>query len=86
MVLWGSGSKGVSFLTTVAGSDVIEYVVDINHYRQGYYMSGTAQKIVAPEFLQSYRPDAVVIMNEIYHDEIAQELAAMGLSPEIVAL
>jgi SAM-dependent methyltransferase len=86
VVLWGSGSKGVSFLTTVAGGDMIEYVVDINPYRQGYYMSGTAQKIVAPTFLKDYRPDAVVIMNSIYHDEISQQLAAMGLSPEVIAL
>jgi SAM-dependent methyltransferase len=86
VVLWGSGSKGVSFLKSVEGSESIEYVVDINPYRQGHYMSGTAQKIVAPEFLKDYRPDAVVIMNAIYEEEISKQLSLMGLNPKILAL
>jgi hypothetical protein len=49
-------------------------------------MSGTAQKIVAPESLKDYRPDAVVIMNAIYEDEISKQLSSMGLNPKILAL
>ena len=86
VVLWGSGSKGVSFLTSLRIPGELEYVVDINPYRQGYYMSGTGQAIVAPEFLVEYRPDVVVVMNEIYCDEIGNTLRGLGLEPEIVAL
>ncbi len=86
IVLWGSGSKGVSFLTSLRIPDELEYVVDINPYRQGYYMSGTGHAIVAPEFLGEYQPDVVVVMNEIYCDEIGNTLKEMGLEPEIVAL
>ncbi len=86
VVLWGSGSKGVSFLTTLGVSDRIEYVVDINPYRHGYHMSGTGQKIIAPEFLAEYRPDTVVVMNAIYVDEISRDLAGMNLHPQILAL
>jgi len=60
--------------------------VDINPYRNGYYMSGTGHKIVGPDFLQEYRPDVVIVMNEIYCDEIRTLLREKGLEPEIVAL
>ena len=86
VVLWGSGSKGVSFLTTLDVGEQIAYVVDINPYRQGYYMSGTGQRIVAPDFLKDYRPDAVIVMNAVYKEEIARDLSGIGLTPEIVTL
>jgi SAM-dependent methyltransferase len=85
-VLWGSGSKGVSFLTTLGVGDGIEYVVDINPYRHGYFMPATGQRIVPPSFLKDYRPDAVIIMNAVYREEITRDLEAMGLHPEVLAL
>jgi SAM-dependent methyltransferase len=86
IVLWGSGSKGVSFLTTLGVGDSIDYAVDINPHRQGYYMPTTGQRIVSPTFLKEYRPDVVIIMNAIYRDEIAGELDRMALRPEVLAL
>jgi SAM-dependent methyltransferase len=86
IVLWGSGSKAVSFLTTLDLGEAIQYVVDINPYRHGHYLPGTGQEIVAPAFLAQYRPDLVVIMNAVYRDEIARDLGRLGLSPELVAL
>ena len=86
VVLWGSGSKGVSFLTTLKIPDNVEYAVDINPYRKGYFMSGTGQEIVSPEFLKDYKPDVVIVMNGIYCDEIGKDLKKLGLDPEIVAL
>jgi SAM-dependent methyltransferase len=86
IVLWGSGSKGVSFLTTLGVTDSIDCAVDINPHRQGYYMPTTGQRIVSPAFLKEYRPDVVIIMNAIYRDEIAGELDRMALRPEILAL
>ncbi len=85
-VLWGSGSKGVSFLTSLDVGKQIEYVVDINPFRQGYYMSGTGQKIVSPEFLKEYRPDVVIVMNAIYREEIRRNLQDLGLNPELIAV
>jgi hypothetical protein len=86
VVLWGAGSKGVAYLTTLTNSDRIEYVVDINPHRQGTFMAGTGQEIVAPDFLGGYRPDAVIVMNAIYRPEIVADLKRMGLSPEIHVL
>ena len=86
LVLWGSGSKAVSFLTTFQVRDGVDYVVDINPYRQGTYMAGTGQEIVAPEFLMEYQPDIVILMNPVYREEIQQDLNRMGLSPELLTI
>jgi FlaA1/EpsC-like NDP-sugar epimerase len=86
IVVWGSGSKGVSFLTRLKIFSEIEYVVDINPHRQKTYMAGTGQLVVAPSFLKEYKPDLVVIMNPIYKNEIVSDLNSMGLNPEIQTL
>jgi ABC-type Fe3+-hydroxamate transport system substrate-binding protein len=84
VVLWGGGSKGVAFLTTLGLTlDDVRYAVDINPNKTGTFMAGTGQEIVAPEFLKSYQPDVVIIMNPIYRTEITHDLATMGLAPDI---
>jgi hypothetical protein len=86
VVIWGSGSKAVAFLSVVSMPGAVDYVVDINPYRQDCFMPATAQPIVAPAMLADYRPDRVIVMNRMYRDEIASDLASRGLFPEIVAL
>jgi hypothetical protein len=85
-VLWGGGSKGVTFLTTLGVQDEIEYVVDINPYKHGTYMAGGGQEIVAPDFLRAYNPDLVIIMNPIYREEIRQDISRMGLNPKLLTV
>ena len=85
-VLWGSGSKGVAFLNTLAVEDEVEVVVDINPYKHGKYMAGTAQRIVPPEFLREYGPDLVIAMNPIYQDEIARDLDSRGVRAELTSV
>jgi 2-polyprenyl-3-methyl-5-hydroxy-6-metoxy-1,4-benzoquinol methylase len=86
VVVWGSGSKGVTFLNTVAGANIIDYVVDIHPFRQQTFMAGSGQQIVPPTFLNDYQPDAVIIMNAIYRQEIQQELTQLGLKPVLMTL
>ena len=85
-VIWGSGSKGVAFLTTLGVGGEIEYVVDINPHRQGTYLAGTGHEIVSPTFLLDYQPDNVIVMNPVYREEIRQSLERMGLAPQIIAV
>jgi SAM-dependent methyltransferase len=85
-VVWGSGSKGVAFLTMLNFNEAIEYVVDINPYRQGKFMAGTGQQIVGPEFLRDYKPDVAIAMNPVYRPEIQQELNRMGLATTVLAV
>jgi SAM-dependent methyltransferase len=84
-VIWGGGSKGVSFLTTLGINGEVEYVVDVNPYKQGMFMPGTGHEVVGPGFLQEYRPDLVVAMNPVYLPEIAGELSSLGVEAELLA-
>ncbi|MCI0696558.1 class I SAM-dependent methyltransferase [candidate division KSB1 bacterium] len=82
IVVWGAGSKGVTFLNILGIQDEIEYVVDINPRKQDMYVAGTGQRIVAPEFLRRYRPEMVMVMNPIYKNEIRQIVDDLGLATE----
>lgn len=77
-VIWGGGSKGVTFLNAMRGAQ-INYVVDLNPYKQGKFVPGTGQQVIAPKSLIGYAPDEVIVMNELYRDEIAQSLNDMGI-------
>jgi hypothetical protein len=82
-VIWGSGSKGVAFITGADPEGRIEAAVDINPHRQGRFMPGTGQPIIAPEALVDLQPATVIIMNPAYEAEIGERLAALGLDPRI---
>ncbi len=85
-VLWGSGSKAVALLTTLGVRDEVEYVVDINPYRVDKFLPGTGQRIVAPSYLRTYRPDNVVVMNPVYCAEIQRELERQDCSPNMYTI
>ncbi len=81
VVIWGSGSKGITFLNMLPAAESIAYAVDINPRKQGMHITGTGQRIVGPEFLAEYSPDAVIVMNPLYIDEIRQTLGEIGVEP-----
>ena len=80
VVVWGAGSKGVTFLNIFRDYDVIEYAVDINPKKIGKYVSGAGQRIVHPNYLIEYKPDKVIVLNQIYENEIRNQITDMGLS------
>lgn len=84
-VVWGAGSKGVTFLSTLDVPGAVEYVVDINPHMSAHYMARTGLEIVQPFVLRDYRPDVVVVMNPVYRQEIIAELATLGLKPEVIS-
>jgi hypothetical protein len=82
VVVWGAGSKGVTFLNLLSRDGPIEFVVDINPRKHGMTIAGAGQAIVPPDFLREYRPDVVLVMNRNYAEEIAEMVGEMGLEPE----
>ncbi|WP_425450493.1 class I SAM-dependent methyltransferase [Virgifigura deserti] len=86
VVIWGSGSKAVSFLTTLSLSHEIDCVVDVNPYRHGKYMPGTGHRIVGPDEVAHIHPDMVVVMNPIYRTEIRQALVDRGCAPMVLTV
>lgn len=86
VVLWGGGSKAVAFLTTLGIRDEIQHAVDINPHKEGTWLVGTGQQVVLPKFLKENPPQAVIVMNPIYRDEISRDLKEMGLNPELIMI
>ena len=61
-------------------------MVDINPHRQGYYMTGAAQEIVALQAVTKIQPNAVIVMNPVYRDEIGRDLESMGVTAAVYSL
>ncbi len=85
-VIWGSGSKGVSFISNLDITDEVVAAVDINPHKWGKFMVGSNHEIVAPAALTEIKPDLVVAMNPIYLKEIQADLDALGVDAELVGL
>jgi len=83
-VVWGGGSKGVTFLNTLRPDAVITHMVDINPRKQGMFVAGTGQPIVGPEELCTVKPDVVIVMNPIYRNEIEAAVRELGVSSEVL--
>ena len=78
-VVWGGGAKGLVFLNNLPESGV-RRVVDINKGLHGGWMGGIGIPIVAPAALQEDPPDTVLLMNEVYLDEVRRMLDDLGLT------
>lgn len=82
-VLWGSGSKGVTFVNAVpAARAAITSMIDVNIRKQGKFVPGTAHPITTPQSLPTLNPDLVLVANEIYMEEIKKMITSLGLSPD----
>lgn len=85
-VVWGAGSKGVAFLTTIHLGDEVPAAVDVNPHKRGKYMPGTGHPVVGPGDLADLRPTHVIAMNPIYVGEIARQLRDVGVDAEVLAV
>jgi hypothetical protein len=86
VAIWGSGSKCVALISSLQLGDELQAIVDINPHKHGKFLAGSGREIVGPDALTTLRPDAVIIMNSIYTEEIRHELATRGLQPELLPL
>lgn len=84
VVLWGGGSKAVSFLTTLGLGREIDFVVDVNPYKQGKFLPASGHEVVSPLQLKQRPPASVIVMNQIYLPEVKQMLGELGLAPEVM--
>jgi SAM-dependent methyltransferase len=83
-VLWGAGSKGVSFLNLLGAGAEIACLVDLNPHKHGRFVPGTGHEVRPPESLRMQRPDAVIVMNPLYAEEISASLRAMGIDAALL--
>jgi SAM-dependent methyltransferase len=82
IVVWGAGSKGVTFLNAIENGERIHCVADVNPHKQGKYVAGTGQEVVSLEEIARLRPDTILVMNPIYKDEIWAKMSELGVDAE----
>ncbi len=84
VVVWGAGSKGITFVNAVPGGGQIGAFVDVNPHKQGRFAPRYGTLVISPNTLKARGTKLVVIMNPIYSDEIARAAAAVAPLAEIM--
>jgi SAM-dependent methyltransferase len=73
---YGAAAKGNTLLNFCGiGTDVFDYVVDLNPHKQGHLLPGSHIPVRAPEALRETRPDIVVILPWNLREEIVEQHA-----------
>jgi SAM-dependent methyltransferase len=86
VVIWGVGTKGATFLNVLGLThDKLEYAVDMHPAKQGKFVPGTGQEILAPEALAVHRPGTIVVMNPLYTPEIREMVCKYVQNVRLVA-
>jgi SAM-dependent methyltransferase len=76
IVAYGAPAKGNTLLNFCGiGTDVIDFAVDRNPYKQGKYTPGMHIPIRSPDALVDARPDFVLILPWNLRDEIIEQIA-----------
>lgn len=86
VVLWGAGSKGVSFLNMVEMANSISAIVDLNPRKQGHFIPGAGHAIISLNELARIDPDVVIVANPVYLNEVRQLLRQLHLDAEVMSL
>lgn len=85
-VIWGAGSKTVTFLNALKLSDQISLVVDINRRKWNRFVAGSGHRICSPEALAGMPVERVLVMNPMYREEVAQAMQALKCDAEVVCV
>lgn len=86
VAVWGSGSKGVTFLNLMGPGGAIGVPVDINPAKHGLFLPGVGRQVVGPDALPGLDIAMVLVMNPIYTDEITAMVRGLGLSAPVVGV
>ena len=68
---YGAAAKGTMLLNVFdIGRELVEFVVDRSPYKQGLYVPGTGQPILAPSALLAEKPDYLLVLAWNFAEEI----------------
>ena len=73
---YGAPAKGNTLLNYCGvRTDLLDYTVDKNPYKQGLYLPGTRVPIFGPEKIGETKPDYILVLPWNLRDEIVAQLA-----------
>jgi SAM-dependent methyltransferase len=73
---YGAPAKGNTLLNYCGiRTDIVDYTVDMNPHKQGYFLPGSHIPIKAPDEIRRTHPDVVFILPWNLRDEIMQQLS-----------
>lgn len=76
---YGAAAKGNTLLNySGIDSDLIEYVVDLNPYKQGNFLPGSRIPIVGEDLLSESPPDVLLVLPWNLFDEIRDQLSYLS--------
>jgi SAM-dependent methyltransferase len=74
---YGAAAKATTLLSYDGiGRDVLDYVVDLNAFKQGRYLPGVRLKICPPSRLLEDKPDDVLLLAWNYESEVRRQEAS----------
>ncbi|WP_181705384.1 class I SAM-dependent methyltransferase [Chthonobacter rhizosphaerae] len=87
-VIWGAGSKGITFANALGGeaAERVAAYVDLNPRKHGRFAPGVGLPVVEPAALPAIGPALVLMSNALYRGEISGMVARMGLRPTFGAI
>lgn len=81
-IAWGAGARALTFFNMFDLKGDVPYIIDINPNRHNKFLPGSAQQIMAPEYITDYQPELVIITNPTYEEEIKEQISELGIRPE----
>ena len=83
VAIWGAGMRAINFLSVLPEFSLVDLVIDINPDRQGKYLPISAIQVSAPEVLENYQVDRMIISNATYKKEIIGQAKSLGFGGEV---
>ena len=86
-VIWGAGSKGITFANALGPAAApLSAFVDLNPRKHGHYVPGIALPVIAPAALRDLAPDLVLISNALYDAEVRSAVGGLKVFPRFLTI
>ena len=84
--VWGLSDKTAAYLTLLGIGDEVGLVVEPEATRSLGYVAGSGHEVLPAEALRDYKPNTIIVTDEVDLPEAQREALRLGLAAEIVTL